>query len=380
LRRRCGARVKILYIHPNFPAQFVHHARALARRHEVTALSRHVPPRSEDVRVLRFDGPCAAALQALRASGYLPDAVIAHSGWGDALHVKDVFPSARFVAYAEFLYDPDGADARFDPAAPPMTPALRASLATRNAPVLATLERADVIIAPTAWQRSLFPAPLRDRITVLHDGIEMARVQHPSDASLTLSTNIGPLTLRAGDEVLTYVSRNLEPVRGFPTFMRALPALQRARAQAQVVIAGGDGNSYSYGTQDGKSWKARMLEEAGAQLDLSRVHFTGVLPYRHYAALLAVSKVHAYLTTPFVLSWSFLEAALAGVPLVASDTEPVREFAARLGVRLVDFFDVAGWSAALAEALAAPARPHLPRSLPELDSHACATRLEELLG
>ncbi|MGZ3183968.1 MAG: glycosyltransferase [Telluria sp.] len=372
--------MKILYIHPNFPAQFVHHARALARTHEVTALSRHIPPPQENVRVLRFEGPCGAALRALRASGYQPDAVVAHSGWGDALEVKDVFPSARLIAYAEFLYDPDGADALFDPSAPPMTPVLRASLATRNAPVLATLERADVVIAPTEWQRSLFPAPLRERITVLHDGIEAARLRHPPEASLTLSTNAGPLTLNAGDEVLTYVARNLEPVRGFPTFMRALPALQRARPHAHVVIAGGDGNSYSYGAPDGKSWKAHMLGEVGARLDLSRVHFTGVLPYRHYAALLAVSKVHAYLTTPFVLSWSFLEAAMAGVPLVASDTEPVREFAGRLGVRLVDFFDVAGWSAALAEALAAPVRPHMPRPLPELDSHACAARLEELLG
>ncbi|HZX27694.1 MAG TPA: glycosyltransferase [Telluria sp.] len=387
-------RMNVLFIHPNFPAQFVHHAAALAAdpAHRVVALSMHGAPAPAGVEVCSYRPAtgqaspqlahahgCAAACAALKAEGFVPDAVAAHTGWGDAMFVKDVFPAARLIAYAEFFYDPDGPDATFDPAAPPMTAALRAALAARNAPVLHTLERADVAISPTAWQRSLFPAPLRERMQVLHDGIDLQRLVHRPDISLTLSTNSGELTLRPGDEMLTYVARNLEPVRGFPTFMRALPAVLRARPRARVVIAGGDGNSYSYPAPAGKSWRAALLEEVGGQLDLGRVHFTGVLPYRHYAALLAVSKVHAYLTTPFVLSWSFLEAAMSGLPVVASATAPVLEFAGRLGVGTVGFFDHGALADALVERLARPAQPHVPRTLEELDSRFCAAAFARLL-
>jgi len=180
--------------------------------------------------------------------------------------------------------------------------------------------------------------------------------------------------------VVSYVARNLEPVRGFQVFMRMLPDLLRQRPKAHAIIVGGDQLSYSHPAPHGASWKQHMLQAVGAELDMARVHFTGALPYRHYLGVLNVSKVHTYWTTPFVLSWSFLEAAANGVPMLASDTPPVREFAAPLGVRTLPFYDHRAFGAAVAEQLAQPAAPrHIP-DMRTLDIGACTERQIALLN
>ncbi|MCB2152506.1 MAG: glycosyltransferase, partial [Rhodobacteraceae bacterium] len=160
--------------------------------------------------------------------------------------------------------------------------------------------------------------------------------------------------LRAGDEVLSFVARNLEPYRGYHVFMRALPAVMAARPAARVVIVGADGRGYGAAPASG-TWKDRFLDEVAGRLDLSRVHFTGRVPHARFAALMQVTRVHAYLSYPFVLSWSLIEAMSAGALVVGSDTPPVAE-AIRDGVngRLVPFFDVPGWSRVLTDALADP--------------------------
>jgi glycosyltransferase involved in cell wall biosynthesis len=160
------------------------------------------------------------------------------------------------------------------------------------------------------------------------------------------------VTLSAGDEVVTYVARNLEPYRGFHVFMRALPGLLRARPRARVLIVGGDQVSYGSKPADGETWRARMLAEVGGQIDAGRVHFLGRLPYESYLRLLQVSAVHAYLTYPFVLSWSMLEAMAAGCMVVGSRTAPVEEVI-KHGENgwLVDFFDHRQLAEALAGAL-----------------------------
>jgi glycosyltransferase involved in cell wall biosynthesis len=123
-----------------------------------------------------------------------------------------------------------------------------------------------------------------------------------------------------------------------------------------------------------------MLKEIGAELDMARVHFTGALPYRHYLGVLNVSKLHTYWTTPFVLSWSFLEAAANGVPMLASDTAPVREFAESLGVQTLPFYDHHAFAAAAAEHLAQPSAPRRIPDMRALDIGPCTAAQIALLN
>jgi len=370
--------MRILLIHQNFPGQFLHLAPALAARgHQVLALTIEGNERPSPVpRVLyrkpeKPEGGSALArtygemaergLRAARAAaamtrdkGYVPDVILGHSGWGETLFLKDVWPEARLIVYSEFLYRAGGLDAGFDPEFQRRDLAARLPVTARAAHLLQALVQADAALAPTRWQADTVPAPLRDKIAVIHDGIDTDRVRPDPAARFTLPSG---RMLAPGDEVLSFVNRNLEPYRGYHVFMRALPAVLAARPEAQVVIVGGDGVSYGGRPADGRSWKQVLLDELGDRLDLSRVHFTGKLAYADYLALLQVTRAHAYLTYPFVLSWSLMEAMAAGARIVASRTPPVQEMI-RDGEtgRLVEFFDVAGWSAALIDVLADPAR------------------------
>ena len=398
--------MKILFIHPNFPSQFVHLAAALARTrgHTLVALSQHVSPVPEGVQLRQYQllrqpagsvdpilagheravmhaQACAVAALQLKKEGFAPDIILAHPGWGDAMFIKDVFPQARLVVYCEYYYSGWEQDADFDPELPPLTLEQRCFIRMKNTASLHSLQIADAAIAPTAWQKSTFPAWAQNKISVIHDGIDLARLRQPANAALVLAAHDGRPEIRfgAGDEVVSYAARNLEPVRGFQVFMRMLPELLRQRPNAHAIIVGGDHLSYSHAAPQGASWKQHMLNEVGAELDMARVHFTGALPYRHYLGVLNVSKVHTYWTTPFVLSWSFLEAAANGVPLLASDTPPVREFAHALGVRTLPFYDHSAFGAAVANQLAQPAAPRRIPDMRAFDIGACTAAQIALL-
>ena len=307
---------------------------------------------------LHSDRGVAAARQArrLRAQGYVPDVIYGHSGWGETLFLKEVWPEARLLVFAEFYYRGRGADTGFDPEFQSQGFDQVMIAQARAAHLAQALVHADAGLSPTEWQARSHPPALRRLIRVIFDGVDCDR--HAPNPQARFALADGPV-LSPGDEVLTFVNRNLEPYRGFHILMRALPAVLAARPQARVVIVGGEETSYGSPPKSG-TWKARFLDEMRDRLDLTRVHFTGRLPHDRLIDLMHVARVHAYLTYPFVLSWSLVEALAAGVMVVGSDTPPVAEVI-RDGVngRLVDFFDVDGWSAALIDALARP-QAHQP--------------------
>ena len=370
--------MKLLFVHQNFPGQFLHLAPEMQRLgHDVRAICDATNDKTSDIPTLRYTykppevDPKATRLgrnftvmsdravvvarfaQKLRAEGYVPDVIYGHSGWGETLFLKEVWPEAKLLVFAEFYYRGLGADTGFDAEFQAQGFDQVMIAQSRSAYMAQALVHSDGGVTPTRWQASTHPLALRNRLEVIFDGVDCDRLAPNPQASFTLPNG---RTLRRGDEVLTFINRNLEPYRGYHIFMRALPDVLAARPDAQVVIVGGNEVSYGQAPKSGGSWKDVILEEVKDRLDLSRVHFTGRVPYDRLIDLIHVSRVHAYLTYPFVLSWSMVEALAAGALVVGSDTPPVAEVITDgVNGRLVDFFDVPAWSAALTDALARPA-------------------------
>ena len=370
--------MKILFVHQNFPGQYLYLAPEMKKRgHDCLALTDFANNRESAIPVLKYkhEAPkvdpavtrlgrnytqmsdrgvtvARACLQLRNQKFYVPDVIFGHSGWGETLFLKEVWPEAKLLIYAEFYYRGKGADVGFDTEFNPPNFDQVMIAQGRAGHLGQSLLHADAGLAPTEWQASTFPPALRQMIKVIHDGVNTDVMTPNPAASITLPSG---QVLRAGDEVLTFVNRNLEPYRGYHTFMRALPEVMAARPQAQVVIVGGDEVSYGSAPKGAKGWKDLILSEVQDRLDMSRVHFMGKVPYDQFVSIMQVSRVHAYLTYPFVLSWSMIEAMSAGAHVVGSATAPVAEVI-RDGVNgsLVDFFDVKGWSAKLTDALAHP--------------------------
>jgi len=401
--------MKVLFVHNNFPAQFRNVVDALretsgfelaaigaesAQAATGVAIHRY-PVQPVDVSAThpfarRFDAECRRAehvllaASALAASGFSPNFILAHCGWGETLPLRAVFPKARLIVYAEFFYRGEGQDVHFDPEAPKFGLDGLAALQCKNASSLLALSEADAGVSPTRWQRSTFPREFQDKIHVVHEGVDLDRFRPNPTARFHLPSG---RTLTKADEVLTFASRNLEPLRGYHIFMRAVPEILRTRPAAQIVIAGGDGNSYSHAPPAGRNWKTHYLDEVVSKLDLSRVHFVGHLAADAYLSLLQVSGAHVYLTYPFVLSWSLLEAMATECEIVASDTAPVREVVEdrRNGV-LVPFHDASALAAAVADALArrGQAPSHGPaaraRIVGRFDKRICVPHALRVMG
>jgi glycosyltransferase involved in cell wall biosynthesis len=349
--------MKLLVVHQNFPGQFRHVVlAAMARHDEVVAIGRDTAPGVVGVKIYRYratsrapgdthpyliryeqavmDGQQVfAILSRLKRSGYRPDAILAHPGWGETLFAKDVYPDTPLIHYCEYYYRAQGADSGFDPEFARAT-AESSRLRVLNSLHLLNLEQCDIAISPTQWQRSLFPAAYRSAIRVIHEGV----IQGSDEAKVGAVRLPDGIELRAGQSIVTFVARNLEPYRGFHSFMRAIPRIQAECPGAQIIVVGGDSVSYGSKPVGYASWRRRM--EAEVSFDHSRVHFTGKLSYQTYRAVLQCSKVHVYLTYPFVLSWSLLEAMASGCVVIASDTAPVKEVIVDgINGMLVDFFD-----------------------------------------
>lgn len=369
--------MKLLFVHQNFPAQYKHlapHYAANPQNQVVTISEKHAdrPLKMPRVRHLEYDAPKGASksthhylhgLEAavrrgqttarlaldLRKEHFVPDIICAHPGWGESLYLKEVFPEAVLLNYFEFYYRYRGSDMGFDPEFPPTFDDMFKT-PTRNATHLLSFAGCDWGLSPTAWQRDQFPPPWRSMISVIHEGIDTAVVRPDPRAEVTLEQE--GIKLTADDEVVTYVSRNLEPYRGFHIFMRALPQILRRLPKARVLIVGGDEVSYGRRPPEGQTYRQKMLNEVGKDLDMSRVHFLGRVRYPVFLNILQVSTVHVYLTYPFVLSWSMLEAMSAGCVLVGSRTPPVVEVL-QDGVNglLVDFHSYGQVAARVEEAV-----------------------------
>lgn len=374
--------MRILFVHQNAPGQFRYLAPHLARAgHDVVFLGQRRCPLPGPIRSLAYLAPrdagadthrylrraescvrrgqsVARACLTLAEQGFRPDLVIGHPGWGEMMFLRDVLPRATILSYCEMFHRAEGQDTGYLPETAIDLDG-RCRIRTWNADLLLGLDIMDHGLSPTRWQRDQHPAAFHDKITVIHDGIDILEVGPRSTATFAVPN--GP-TFAVGDEVLTYVARDLEPVRGFNLLMRALPEMLRLRPAAHIVICGADGISYGRPPPGGGTWRETMLREF--PIDPARVHFVGQLPRAAYLDLLRVSALHLYLTVPFVLSWSCTEALAAGCLLLGSDVPPVREVVQE-GVNgaLVDARDADALARRAAELLAERAHlDHLRRA------------------
>lgn len=365
----------ILFVHNNFPAQFGFVAEAaVARGYRCAAIASHTGRQQPGVAMERWQvrrsstpailkeavraeadllraGAAAEAALKLRQQGFRPDLIVGHPGWGETIYLREIFPEARQVIYAEYYYrtaDGDvGFDAEFGPATAPM------ELHAKNIGLALALSEADAIVAPTPFQASRLPGVFRQRTEILHEGVDLERIRkNPAARFATTSGKV----LDGSRPVITFVSRKLEPLRGYHIFMRALPRLLEQVPHAEVLIIGEAARAgYGSAAPGGRTWAELILDEVRESIDPARVHFTGRLPYDRFVDALSLSWAHVYLTYPFVMSWSLLEAMTCGCLIVGSDTAPVRDAITDGGNGLlVDFFDHDGLATRLIEACRAP--------------------------
>ena len=371
--------MKILFVHQNMPGQYREMAQWLGAQggHELVFLTQRkespVVPGVKTVRYRPHHVPAqdayglskvweeatgsgfAAAMAARKLEqdhGFKPDIVLGHTGWGELLFFKQIWPDVPILGFFEYFYLVQGGPVGFDPTEElsEHTPFL---LHARNAVPFANIQMVDQGIAPTHWQRDTFPASFHDKLHVCHDGIRTDRLKPNKRVKLGLGRLGRDLTRQ--DEIFTYIARNMEQTRGFHIFMRALPEIQKQRPNARVLILGG--NEVSYGKKSGHpgGLRGEMEEEVGHLIDWDRVHFLGHVPYAKFRDVICLSKCHIYLTMPFVLSWSLLEAMSMQATIVSSDVPPVREAVTHgeTGL-LVDFFDHKALADQVVDVLANP--------------------------
>ncbi len=364
--------MKILFVHQNFPGQFRNLVTALAAQglHEVVAmgyaghkplgayryvrcaLARGNDPGTPEVlldfesKVLRAEATAQAAMK-LRQEGFMPDVIVGHPGWGECLYLRDVWPKVRLGLYCEYFYRASGQDIGFDPEFQSTDDKAAQRIRLKNAHTLLSLAEADSLICPTHWQANTYPAEYRQQMTVVHDGVDTAYFAPDTQAFVELDGR----RLDRSTQVVTFVARNLEPCRGFHTFMRALPEILQRNPGCQVVIVGDPGPGYGPGPATG-TWQDVLLHEVGAMLSPDRVRFVGLVPLPVFRTLMQISSAHVYLTSPFVLSWSLLQAMSCGAMVVGSRTPPVAEVIEHeVNGLLADFFAPAEVAGAVTRAL-----------------------------
>ena len=406
--------MKFLFVHQNFPGQFLHILRHLVAMggHEIlfiteanenfiqgvrkvpymkprlSTMDTHVVARELDMAARRADLVAGAAVT-LRHLGFTPDIIIGHQGWGEMLNLGDVWPGVPSIGYMEFYYRTDGGDVTFDPEFP-IDPLDFPRIRAKNAINHLALNMDGHGVTPTQWQLSTYPDWAQKRIEVLWEGVNLD-ICAPDGKARHASLKSGAMTISRTDKLVTFVSRDLEPYRGAHAMIRALPALMRARKDLKVVMVGGDGVSYGVPPPGGGTWRELFLREVQDQIDPARISFPGKVGYETYRALLRRSDAHVYLSYPFVASWSLREALAMGCAVIGGDTDPVREFVTHGENGLIaPFFDPPGIAStvlevienkALDQKLRAGARRYAERHL-AMDDYlkAFCHRIEQLTG
>ena len=368
----------LLFVHNNFPAQLGLIASAMAvRGHDCRAVSSVTGRELAGIPLVRWGGipgstpgifapavraeadfirgsAAAQAALGLRESGFMPDVIVGHPGWGETIFLGEVFPKARQVAYAEYYYRAHGGDVGFDPEfkAPSLDEKFRVH--AKNATMAMAFGEADRIVAPTPFQAGLLPVAFRSRTAIIHEGVDTDLVRPAPNARVTVAGRV----LDRSKPIITFINRRFEPLRGYHVFMRALPRVLAQVPEAEILLIGSEQQGgYGLPPPKGATWKQLFLDEVKGRIDASRVHFTGPLPHGEMLAALSLSRAHVYYTYPFVLSWSLLEAMASECLVIASDTAPVRD-AIRSGENglLLDFFDHDALAEALVEACRSPER------------------------
>lgn len=373
--------MKILFVHQNMPGQYRELIAWLAgqKEHEIVFLTqRRNPPQFKNVQTVIYKphhepakdayglskvwekaagsgyGAVLLAQKLEKEQGFIPDVVIGHTGWGELLFFKEIWPDVPILGFFEFYYRMKGGLVGFDPDEP-ISDATPFLMFARNTVPFASIQTVDLGHCPTEWQKNTFPASFHDKMYVCHDGIRTDELRPNPDASLFLS-RLGRRVTRE-DEIFTYLARNLEYARGFHIFMRALPEILDARPNARVLVIGGNDVSYGRKSKHPKGLRGEMEAEVGSRVDWSRVHFLGQVPYNDYRSIVQLSRCHIALSMPFVMSWSLLEAMAMQATVVASDVASVREAVTHgeTGL-LVDFFDHKKLSAQVIDVLSKPAK------------------------
>lgn len=352
--------MKILFIHPNFPGQFKHLAAYFGKdpknkvmfacryphEIEIKGVEKVVYRPKQDTHnekthnylhqfeVATYAGQAMwHVCDYLKKKEFVPDVIVAHPGWGEGMFLKDVFPDVPYIAYMEFFYHAFGADMHFHPDEP-TNPDRVCRTRIRNATHLTNAYSCDWAISPTQWQAHVHPHEFHHKFSVIHEGIDTDKIK-PLDKERTLTLS-GGTKLTPETETITYVARNFEPYRGFPSAMQAVEILMKRRPKAHFLMVGADDVSYGAKLQKG-TYREYMLKKV--KLDEDRIHWLGKLPYEQYLRVLQQSQAHIYLTVPFVLSWSFLEAMALGCPIVSSKVPPIQEVAEnQKNALLADFF------------------------------------------
>ena len=366
--------MKYLFVHQNFPGQFLHIVRHLSAdpANDVVFLSEPNPNHLQGVRKVPYARPEASGVNThqsardldnavrradsvarigtnLKALGFVPDIIIGHHGWGELLSLPEVWPGVPILGYLEFFYQTKDSDVGFDPEFP-TPPSDFARIRAKNAVNLIALGMPAHGQTPTEWQLSTYPDWARPRISLLREGVDLD-VCKPDPSMRRRVLRIGDIAIAPGEKLVTYVARDFEPYRGFHTMMRAIPHLLRARKDVRVVMVGGDGISYGSPPAKG-TWREVMMAEVGDRIDRERVFFPGKLDYASYGRLLKRSDAHVYLTYPFVASWSLREALASGCVVIGSDTPTVTEFITHnVNGLLVSFFSPEKLAARILEAL-----------------------------
>ena len=345
--------MNLLFIHGNFPGQFKDIAPELASRVNGTTyflslsdnpqnivlprvqfrqfkLHRDVKPETHayvqatELAVLKGQAVLRALDQLHKQEGFIPDVVICHGGMGFGLFVKSLLPSVRLISYLEWYFTPSNSrELILNPTIDDLC-----RLECRNIPILQELAQADQLVCPTRWQRDQFPGFIKDRIQVVFDGVDLDFFSPglPADPLVLKADSDAPLQFTSDQLLLTYGTRGMEPLRGFPEFMRAAAAAQHAFPHLQVVVFGNDRAAYGYPSpHESGSWKQYMLDELAGQLDLERLHFTGLLNYGELVQLFRRSDLHCYFTRPYVISWAVFQAVACGTRLLLNDFPGMNE-------------------------------------------------------